>query len=62
VVLEILDDPESFPVRRVLDRFLPKRKDPLKVDAAFATTGTRAHALAEQFITDGIAKGWNKVG
>lgn len=62
VVLEILDDPESFPYAIYWTDFSPKRKDPLKVDAAFATTGTRAHALAEQFIAEGIAKGWNRVG
>ena len=59
-VIEIADDPESFPYAIYWTDFSPKRKDPLKVDAAFATTGARAHALAEQFVAEGIAKGWVK--
>lgn len=61
VVLEIDGDPESFPYAIYWTDFSAKRKDPLKVDSAFATTPARAHALAEQFIADGITKGWNRV-
>jgi len=62
VVLEIMDDPDSLLYAISWTDFSAKRKDPLKVDTAFATTGARAHALAEHFISEGIAKGWNKVG
>jgi len=62
VVLEIMDDPDSLLYAIYWTDFSAKRKDPLKVDTAFATTGARAHALAKHFIGEGIAKGWNKVG
>lgn len=60
VVVEVNDDPESYPYAIYWTDFSAKRKDPLKVDTAFATTGARAHALAEQFVAEGIAKGWVK--
>ncbi|HYT60021.1 MAG TPA: hypothetical protein VEL06_07605 [Haliangiales bacterium] len=42
--------------------FSAKRKDPLKVDAAFAFTETRAIALAEKFIAENVTKGFVKFG
>jgi|KBSSwiStaDraftv2_1062776.scaffolds.fasta_scaffold238240_2 hypothetical protein len=39
-----------------------KRKEPLKVDAAFAFTETRAQALAEKLIAENVTKGFVKFG
>ena len=38
--------------------FSAKRKDPIKVSAAFAFTETRANALAEKLISENITKGF----
>jgi len=42
--------------------FSSKRKDPLKVDTAFAFTESRAMALAERFIAENVTKGFVKLG
>ncbi len=58
VVVETSGDPDAFPWTIFWTDYSPKRKDPLKVSTANATTPTRAEALISQFLTDGIVKGW----
>lgn len=60
VMTKIEGDPEAFPYVVFWTDFSAKRKEPLKVDTAYAFTETRAQALAEQFITEGIVRGWVK--
>lgn len=60
VMMENQGDPEAFPFVIWWTDFSAKRKDPLKVDVAFATTRSRADVLAARFLEEGIAKGWVK--
>jgi hypothetical protein len=60
VVAHTEGDPETFPFVIWWTDFSAKRKEPLKVDVAFAATQMRADALAKQFLDEGIAKGWVK--
>ena len=41
--------------------FSPKRKDPLKVNSAFAFTETRAQALAQGLLAENVTKGFMRV-
>jgi hypothetical protein len=61
VVAQSEGDPDAFAFGIWWTDFSAKRKEPLKVSAAFATTAARAEALAAQFLAEGIAKGWVKV-
>lgn len=61
VLARVEGDPESFPYLVYWTDFSAKRKDPLQVDMACAATEARAQALAENFIRDGVGKGWEKV-
>lgn len=53
---------ESFPYVVTWTDFSAKRKDPLKVSTSCAQTPERATALAESYLAEGLAKGWNKAG
>ncbi len=62
LVAEVTGDPDGFPFVVTWTDFSAKRKEPLKVDTAWANTAGRAETLADVFVADGIAKGWEKRG
>lgn len=61
LVLQTENDPEAFPFVIYWVDYSAKRKDPLKTSVAYAYSETRANALAEQFLAEGITKGFEKV-
>ncbi len=61
VIAQTEGDTNTLPYAIFWTDFSAKRKEPLKVSTAYAHTAARAEALAQQFVQEGIAKGWEKV-
>jgi hypothetical protein len=62
VVVQTEGEPEAFPYVIYWTDFSAKRKEPLKTSVAYAITTARADALAQQFLDEGIVKGWARYG
>ncbi|HRI15342.1 MAG TPA: hypothetical protein PLX89_20295 [Verrucomicrobiota bacterium] len=61
VVAQTEGDPDAMPFSIFWTDFSAKRKDPLKISTAYAHSSARAEALAQRFIEEGVAKGWEQI-